>query len=68
MHLVSIGPIPAFGYNFPNLSKTFLHAGLSNQSQHLSQAKLLFANTDITVTVQGQWHLGAALGSRSFAG
>ena len=56
-HLVSVGP--AFGY-FPNSSKTFF-------TEYLSQADSLFANTNITVTVQGQKHLGAALGSRAFA-
>ena len=34
---------------------------------YLSQAESLFANTNITVTVQGQRHLGAALGSWTFA-
>ena len=59
-HLVSVGP--AFGY-FPNSSKTFLIV----KPEFLSQAESLFVNTNITVTVQGQRHLGAALGSRAFA-
>ena len=42
-HLVSIGP--AFGY-FSNSSKTFLII----TPEHLSRAKQLFTNTDITVT------------------
>ena len=59
-HLVSAGP--AFGY-FPNSLKTFLIV----KPEHLSQAESLFADTNITVTVEGQRHLGAALGSRAFA-
>ena len=59
-HLVSVGP--AFGY-FPNSSKPFLIV----KPEYLSQAESLFANTNITVTVQGQRHLGAALGSWAFA-
>ena len=59
-HLVSVGP--AFGY-FPNSSKTFLIV----KPEYLSHAESLFANPNITVTVQGQRHLGAALGSRAFA-
>ena len=59
-HLVSAGP--AFGY-FPNSLKTFLIV----KPEHLSQAESLFAATNITVTVQGQQHLGAALGSQAFA-
>ena len=35
--------------------------------EHFSQAKLLFTYTDIIATVQGQQHLGAALGSLIFA-
>ena len=46
-HLVSAGP--AFGY-FPNSSNTFLIV----KPEHLSQAESLSANTNITVTVQGQ--------------
>ena len=53
---------PAIGY-FPNSSKTFLIV----KSEYLLQAESLFANTNITVTVQGQRYLGAALGSRTFA-
>ena len=59
-HLVSAGP--AFRY-FPNSSKTFLIV----IPEYFSQAESLFANTNIAVTVQGQRHLGAALGSRAFA-
>ena len=59
-HLVSAGP--AFGY-FPNSLKTFLIV----KPEHLSPAESLFADTNITVRVEGQQHLGAALGSRAFA-
>ena len=54
-HLVFAGS--AFGC-FPNSSKT----SLIFKPEHLSEAESLFANTNITVAVQGQGHLGAALG------
>ena len=59
-HLVSVGP--SFGY-FLNSSKTFLIV----KPEYLSQAEFLFANTNITVTLQDQRYLGTALGSQGFA-
>ena len=59
-YLVSAGP--AFRY-FLVSSKTLLIV----KPEYLSQAGLFFANNDITVSVQGQRHLNAALGSRAFA-
>ena len=59
-HLSSIGP--KFGY-FPNASKTVLIV----KPEHLVNAQSIFADTNIQVTARGQRHLGAALGSRSFA-
>ena len=59
-HLVSAGL--AFRY-FLNSSKSFLIV----KPEYLSQAESLFGNTNIAVTVQGQRHLGEALGSRAFA-
>ena len=35
--------------------------------KHFADAQSIFADTNIQVTVEGQRHLGAALGSRSFA-
>ena len=35
--------------------------------EHLANAQSIFADTNIQVTARGQRHLGAALGSRSFA-
>ena len=35
--------------------------------EHLANAQSIFADTNIQVTARGQRHLGAALGSHSFA-
>ena len=58
-HLSSAGP--DFGY-FPNASKTVLIV----KPEHLAAAESIFASTSIQITAQGQRHLGAALGTRSF--
>ena len=58
-HLSSVGP--DFGY-FPNASKTVLIV----KPEHLAAAESIFVNTNIQITAQGQRHLGAALGTRSF--
>ena len=36
------------------------------KSEHLTAAESIFASTSIQITAQGQRHLGAALGTRSF--
>ncbi len=50
---------PAFGY-YPNASKTYLVI----KEEHETQARQLFADTDVHITIQGKRHLGAAIGSR----
>ena len=52
---------PAFGYH-PNASKTYL---LVKQEQE-TNAKELFADTDVHITIQGKQHLSAAISSRIF--
>ena len=59
-HLSSIGP--KFGY-FPNALKTVLIV----KPEYFIDAKSIFADTNIQITDQGQRHLGAALGSRTYA-
>ena len=59
-HLVFAGP--AFRY-FPNSSKPFLIV----KPEYLLQVESLFANINITVTVEEQRHLVTALGSWAFA-
>ena len=53
---------PLFGY-YPNSSKTYLVV----KEEHEQNAKALFADTNVHITIHGKCHLGAALGSRSFA-
>ena len=45
-----------------NATKTILIV----KPEHLSQAQTLFDNTSIQITVRGQRHLGAVLGSSEF--
>ena len=52
---------PSFGY-YHNASKTYLVV----KKEFLESAKSAFANTDVHITTNGKWHLGAALGSRIF--
>ncbi len=59
-HLTEIGP--AFGY-YPNASKTHLVV----KPDLMNEAERMFANTKVQVTPQGQRHLGAAIGTPSFA-
>ena len=59
-HLSSVGP--QFGY-FPNAQKTHLVV----KPEFENDAKRIFSNTDIQITLEGQRHLGAAIGTRSFA-
>ena len=58
-HLDKIGP--EYGY-LPNATKSWL---IVKQDQ-LEQAKSLFKDTGVSITTEGQRHLGAALGSSSF--
>ena len=57
--LQSSGPL--FGY-YPNPSKTWLIV----KPEHLQNVETQFQGTGVQITTQGQWHLGAPLGSRSF--
>ena len=52
---------PQFGYH-PNPVKTWLIV----KPEHLPLAENLFSGTGIQITIQGQKHLGAALGTRTF--
>ena len=52
---------PAFGYH-PNGSKTYLVV----KQEYETNARQLFDDTDVHITIQGKRHLGAAIGSRSF--
>ena len=52
---------PLFAY-YPNLSKTWLIV----KPEHLQNVETQFQGTGVQITTQGQWHLGAPLGSRSF--
>ena len=54
--LSSIGP--KYGY-FPKASKSHLIV----KQQHLTNAKELFADTEVQITTEGQRHLGAIIGS-----
>ena len=47
---------------FPNAIKTYLIV----KPQYLDSATALFQGTNVQITCLGQWHLGAAIGSRSF--
>ncbi len=53
---------PKFGY-FPNASKTVL---IVKGIENLAKAKSVFKDTEIHVTVEGDRHLGAVLGSEAF--
>ena len=53
---------PSFGY-FPNDSKTYLVV----KQEFVKVANDAFADTDVLITTHGKRHLGAALGSKSFA-
>ena len=57
--LQSSGPL--FRY-YPNPSKTCLIVNL----EHLRNAEAQFQGTGVEITTQGQRHLGAPLGSKSF--
>jgi len=57
--LCDIGP--QYGY-FVNSSKTFLIV----KEEHLTQARLIFAGTNIQLTTEGKRYLGSALGSPVF--
>ena len=59
-HLSSIGP--KFGY-CPNALKTVLIV----KPEYFIDAKSIFADTNIQITDRGQRHLGATLGSRTYA-
>ena len=50
---------PAFGY-FVNGEKTWL----VTKEQHLKDAQEIFHGTGVNITVEGQRHLGGALGHR----
>ena len=52
---------PSFGYH-PNASKTYLVV----KEEHEQQAKEVFTDTCINITMSGKRHLGAALGSKTF--
>lgn len=52
---------PDYGY-FPNAAKTWLIVGEDN----LERAKDIFHDSGIAITTSGKWHLGAALGTRTF--
>ena len=36
------------------------------KQEHVTNAKELFADTEVHITIQGKRHLGAAIGSRTF--
>ena len=52
---------PCFGF-YPNDSKTFLLV----KKDFEEPAKLIFAGTEVRITMHGKRHLGTALGSPSF--
>ena len=52
---------PKFGY-FPEPKKSWLIV----KSDCLDKAIHIFNNTNIQITTQGKWHLGAALGTSQF--
>ena len=52
---------PMFGY-FPNATKTWLVV----KPQFIDQAKELFKDTGVQITMEGQKYLGAAIGSPQF--
>ena len=58
--LVSHGE--AYGYS-ANASKTWLVV----KPEYLAQAKEIFADLGVQITSEGRRHLGAALGTKSFA-
>ena len=58
--LNSVGP--KFGY-YPKPSKTFL---IVKDASSIEKAKEVFGNTGITITTEGERHLGAAIGSEEF--
>ena len=53
---------PAFGY-FPKSSKTYL---IVKDAAMLARAEELFIDEGVQITVEGERHIGAALGSESF--
>ena len=57
--LSKLGPL--FGYN-PNALKTYLVV----KNKYVAAARRSFAGTCITVTTDGQRHLGAAIGTREY--
>ena len=59
-HLSSAGP--NHGYS-TNAVKTALIV----KPEYLCTAQAMFTETNMQITARGQWHLGAALGSRDFA-
>ena len=50
-------------YIYANASKTWLVI----KPKYLAQAKELFADSGVQITSEGRRHLGAALGTKSFA-
>ena len=50
-----------YGY-YPNASKTWLVVKEGN----LEEATAIFEGTDVTITVEGRRHVGAAIGSTTF--
>ena len=58
-HLLTYGPM--YGY-FPNAAKTCLMV----KPDQLNFAQTLFNGTNIQISCEGQRHLGAAIGTRSF--
>ena len=52
---------PAFGY-YANAAKTWL----LTKDKFLDQAKILFQDTQVNITIYGRPYLGAALGSKEF--
>ena len=53
---------PKFGY-YPKASKTIL---IVKKAEHLEYANEIFANTGINITMTGERHLGAVIGSLEF--
>ena len=53
---------PGFGY-FPNAGKTVL---IVKGLQNLPKARVLFGNTKVNISTEGERHLGAAIGSTAF--
>ena len=52
---------PEYSY-YPQPTKTWLIV----KSEFLSKAERIFKNTDVNITTEGQKHLGAVIGSKSF--